>query len=44
MTKMSGSTILSINPEVYGALLLRHHPQPITSKEENELVLAMSTI
>jgi HTH-type transcriptional regulator / antitoxin HigA len=38
---MSGSTTLSINPEVYGALLLRHLPQPITSEDENERALAI---
>jgi HTH-type transcriptional regulator / antitoxin HigA len=38
---MSGSTTLSINPEAYGALLLRHLPQPITSEEENERALAI---
>jgi HTH-type transcriptional regulator / antitoxin HigA len=41
MTKMNGSTTLSIDPEAYGALLLRHLPQPITSEDENERALAI---
>jgi HTH-type transcriptional regulator / antitoxin HigA len=38
---MSGSTTLSIDPEAYGALLLRHLPLPITSEDENERALAI---
>lgn len=41
MTKTTGKTILTFNPDFYSELLSKHQPRIIKSEEENEKFLAI---